>query len=165
MEYIRSLSEENDETGCFLCHYWATPDRDTQNRVILRGRTGFVVMNRFPYNNGHLLIACAQHKSGYDELAAPELLEMQELTREAITLLRRTINPQGFNVGVNLGRCAGAGLPDHMHAHVVPRWAGDTNYMAVIGEARVIPEGLDALYRELRANVAPPGMLPGVAGG
>ena len=158
MEYIRSLSDEKDDVGCFLCHYWSTPQRDAENRVVFRGRTGFVVMNRFPYNNGHLLIACAEHKPGYDELSDAELLEMQSLTREAIRLLRRTLNPQGFNIGVNLGRCAGAGLPDHMHAHVVPRWAGDTNYMAVIGEARVIPDGLDALYLELRANLGPSGV-------
>ena len=149
MEYIRSLSEEHDEVGCFLCHYWSTPQHDAQNHVVLRGRTCFIVMNRFPYSNGHLLVACAAHKAGYDDLSEDELLEMQQLTRASIRMLRVSLNPHGFNVGVNLGRCAGAGLPDHMHAHVVPRWNGDTNYMAVLGETRVIPDGLDALYRDL----------------
>ena len=149
MEYIRSLTDERDDVGCFLCHYWSTPDGDADNHVVLRGRTGFVVMNRFPYSNGHLLISCGAHKAGYDDLTDDELLEMQQLTREAIRLLRVTLKPHGFNVGVNLGRCAGAGLPEHMHGHVVPRWNGDTNYMAVLGETRVIPDGLDALYGEL----------------
>jgi ATP adenylyltransferase len=154
MEYIRSLGDEKSEVGCFLCHYWSTPNRDTENRVVIRGRTGMVVMNRFPYNNGHLLVACGGHKAGYGDLSDDELLEMQHLTRRGMELLIRAIRPQGFNVGVNLGRCAGAGLPDHLHAHVVPRWTGDTNYMAVLGEARVIPDGLDALYRELRKAAA-----------
>ncbi len=117
------------------------------------GRRVVNVMNRFPYTNGHLLISPSAHKGEYDQLTEAELLEMQVMTRDAVGLLRHTVHAQGFNVGVNLGHCSGAGLPDHIHTHIVPRWVGDTNYMAVLGDTRVIPEGLDTLLRELVKNV------------
>ena len=154
MEYIRSLDQEQGQSGCFLCDYWAHPQRDAENHVVWRGRSAFVVMNRFPYTNGHLLVAVSAHKGDYDAFADEELLEMQVLTRDAVRLLRETVRAQGVNVGTNLGHCAGAGLPDHLHAHVVPRWMGDTNCMAVLGDTRVIPDGLDPLYRELVRNAA-----------
>ena len=159
MDYIRSLGEEQEDGGCFLCRYWADPRQDVENRVVWRGRTAFVVMNRFPYTNGHLLIAAGAHKGEYDELSDEELLEMQVLTRQTVGLLRKTVRAQGFNVGTNIGHCAGAGLPDHIHTHVVPRWVGDTNYMAVLGDTRVIPDGLDSLYRELVKNAAALGIV------
>ena len=154
MEFIRSLDAEREQRGCFLCDYWAHPEHDAENHVVWRGRCAFVVMNRFPYSNGHLLIATAAHRGDYDALDDAELMETQVLTRDAVRLLRETISAQGANVGVNLGHCAGAGLPDHLHIHVVPRWAGDTNYMAVLGNTRVIPDGLDSLYGELVENAA-----------
>ncbi|MFH0982572.1 MAG: HIT domain-containing protein [Planctomycetota bacterium] len=159
MEFIRSLEQEQGASGCFLCDYWVHPERDAENHVVWRGRTAFVVMNRFPYTNGHLLIATAAHKAGYDQLTEAEMLELQVHTRDALCLLRETVHAQGFNVGTNLGHCGGAGLPDHLHAHVVPRWAGDTNYMAVLGDTRVIPDGLDALYKELVRNAAAAGIV------
>ncbi|MCK4658333.1 MAG: HIT domain-containing protein [Phycisphaerae bacterium] len=154
MEFIRSLEKEQQACGCFLCNYWSDPDSDSDNHVVWRGKTAFVVMNRFPYTNGHLLIASAAHKGDYEQLTDDELLEMQVLTRQSLRLLRDTVHAQGFNIGVNLGHCAGAGLPDHIHIHVVPRWAGDTNYMAVLGDTRVIPDGLDSLYHNLLKNAA-----------
>ena len=153
MEFIRSLAEEQKEGGCFLCRYWAEPAKDTENHVVWRGQNAFVVMNRFPYTNGHLLICPSAHKGEYDDLTDAELLEMQVMTRDAVGLLRHTVHAQGFNVGVNLGHCSGAGLPDHIHTHIVPRWVGDTNYMAVLGDTRVIPDGLDTLREELVKNV------------
>lgn len=152
MEYIRSLGPDVVDETCFLCRYWNEPDNDRVNHVVWRGETSFVVMNRFPYTNGHLLIAYSEHVGELTELSDGVLHEMAALTRDAIRVLRAAIAPQGFNVGYNLGRCAGAGLPGHLHAHIVPRWGGDTNYMAVIGEVRVIPDSLDALWKELRAT-------------
>ena len=149
MEYIRSLGEQQKEEGCFLCRYWATPENDVANRVVWRGQHIFVVMNRFPYTNGHLLVALAEHKADMEELGDEQLADLSRGIRDAVRLLRATLRPQGFNIGYNISHCAGAGLPDHLHAHVVPRWSGDTNFMAVLGDIRVVPDALDALYREL----------------
>ncbi len=160
MEYIRSLGDEVAEEGCFLCRYWEQPQSDRENHVVWRTDSAFVVMNRFPYTNGHLLIAHAGHKADFNDLAEDELTEISRLIRDGVNLLRLTVKAQGFNVGYNLGRCAGAGLPDHLHVHVVPRWSGDTNFMAVIGESRVVPDSLDALYAELRKNLAAVGIHP-----
>lgn len=149
MEYIRSLEAEKEEEGCFLCRYWQQPDRDRANRVVWRSKGAFVLMNRFPYTNGHMLIAHAAHKGDMADLSEDELFELTRLTRDCVGLLRETVHAQGFNVGYNIGRCAGAGLPDHLHLHVVPRWGGDTNFMPVVGDLRVIPVSLDKLHAEL----------------
>jgi len=149
MEYIRSLGEEATAGGCFLCGYWSQPGEDAANHVIWRTPKTLVVMNRFPYTNGHLLVALAEHKADLSELSDDELWAMNRVIRDAVTVLRHAMKPQGFNIGYNLGHCAGAGLPGHLHAHVVPRWSGDTNFMAVLGDARVIPDSLEALYGEL----------------
>ena len=149
MEYIRSLGEQATESGCFLCGYWNRAGEDAANHVIWRTPETLVVMNRFPYTNGHLLVALADHKADLHELTDDELCAMHRVIRDAVTVLRLAIKPQGFNIGYNLGHCAGAGLPGHLHAHVVPRWSGDTNFMAVLGDARVIPDSLEALYGEL----------------
>jgi ATP adenylyltransferase len=153
MEYIRSLCDEHKDTGCFLCCYRDTPDDDAKNHVVWRGEHVFAVMNRFPYTNGHLLIALAEHKADMENLGEDQLCALSRGIRDGVRLLRETINPQGFNVGYNVGHCAGAGLPDHLHAHIVPRWSGDTNFMAVLGDVRVVPDSLDALYGELKAGV------------
>ncbi len=149
MEYIRSLSDELEAEGCFLCRYWEQPEADADNHVISRGRESFVVMNRFPYTNGHLMVATARHEGGLASLPAEAFAEMTGMIRDAVAMLERVVKAQGFNVGFNVGACAGAGLPDHLHAHIVPRWSGDTNYMAVLGDVRVVPDSLDALYKEL----------------
>ena len=151
MEYIRSLRDEVTDDGCFLCRYWSDPSRDADHHVLWRTPTSFVVMNRFPYTNGHLLIAHFEHKGEITKLTDEELAALIKTTRDGVAILQRTINPDGFNVGFNLGRCAGAGLPEHLHAHVVPRWSGDTNFMAVIDNTRTIPDSLDALCKELIA--------------
>lgn len=151
MEYIRSLGDEDQDIGCFLCHYWEHPEADRTHHVLWRGKSAFVVMNRFPYTNGHLLIAPASHCGEFGDLPDETLCEMTTLTRDAIAVLKDAFGPQGFNVGYNIGRCAGAGLPDHVHGHVVPRWNADTNYMAVLAGVRVIPDGLDSTFELLRA--------------
>jgi len=152
MEYIRSLGEEAREVGCFLCRDWQKPEDDRANHVLWRGPDVLVVMNRFPYTNGHLLIAPDRHVGDLQQLDDGRLLALARATRDAVALLTAAFAPQGFNVGYNLGRCAGAGLPEHLHAHVVPRWAGDTNYMTVLGGVRVIPDALDATYELLAAR-------------
>lgn len=149
MEYIRSLDAEQKETGCFLCRYRDEPHRDAHNHVIWRTQTHYVVMNRFPYTNGHLLVANAAHKADLTDLSDDEVLAMSRAIRDCTALLAGTVKAQGFNIGYNLGLCAGAGLPGHIHAHVVPRWSGDTNFMAVLDGTRVVPDSLDALYEQL----------------
>jgi ATP adenylyltransferase len=149
MEYIRSLGDEESDDGCFLCRYWEQPERDSENHVIWRTASTLVVMNRFPYTNGHLLIAHAAHKGDVTNLSDDEFTDMTRAIRNATGILRQALSPHGFNIGFNLGQCAGAGLPEHLHAHIVPRWSGDTNFMAVIGNSRIIPDSLDALWAEL----------------
>jgi ATP adenylyltransferase len=160
MEYIRSLGEEAKEDGCFLCHYWDHPDEDEKNRVVWRTASTFVVMNRFPYTNGHLLIAHAAHKADLIDLDDAELTELTRALRDGVELLRKTLGPHGFNIGYNVGQCAGAGLPGHLHAHIVPRWSGDTNFMAVLGDYRIVPDSLDALWAELVENANAAGLRP-----
>ena len=149
MEYIRSMEEEEREDGCFICRYVRTPEQDAEHHVVMRGAHCLVLLNRFPYTNGHLLIAVNRHVGDPEQFSEPEMHEMSALTFRFAGILRRAVNAHGFNIGVNLGRCAGAGLPDHMHTHIVPRWNGDTNYMAVTGGVRVIPDALDAVYDQL----------------
>lgn len=150
MEYIRSLDEERAEAGkCFLCTYAADPELDAEHHVVWRGQAAFVVMNRFPYTNGHLLVAPTRHIGDPSELLPAEIAEMATLVYQGVAVLRQALHAEGFNIGANLGRCAGAGLPDHIHHHVVARWSADTNYMAVLGGVRVIPDGLDATYTDL----------------
>jgi ATP adenylyltransferase len=114
--------------------------------IVCRAPLSVVVLNRFPYNNGHLLIAPRAHKGRLDELESAELLELQETIRRMIGLLDGLIHPHGYNIGLNLGVAAGAGLPGHLHWHLVPRWNGDTNFMPVLAETKVIAQSLDTLY-------------------
>jgi len=162
MAYIETLAER-DKDSCFLCDYWNEPHRDAENHVLWRTKRSFVVMNLYPYSNGHMLICPAAHKATMDELDADEMLEMMRLTRDVHKVLARAVNAQGANVGMNFGHCAGAGLPDHLHVHVVPRWAGDTNFMTVLGDVRVIPQALDAVYNRMR-EVADELNLPSLDG-
>ncbi len=148
MEYIHTLSERQAD-GCFLCRYWADRDKDVENHVLWRTDRFYVVMNLYPYSNGHMLICPAAHKAEIDHLDDEEMLEMMKLTRDAQKLLTHAVKAEGVNIGMNVGHCAGAGLPDHLHIHVVPRWHGDTNFMTVLGDVRVIPQALDALYKRL----------------
>jgi len=147
IKYIKGLSEKG---GCFLCDYRLSPDKDAENFVLWRTPHCMVVFNRFPYNNGHLLIAPLRHIADFEHADEDELLEMTRLIRECQKALTAAVTPHGFNVGMNFGRCAGAGLPEHMHIHVVPRWDGDTNYMHVVGDTDVISQGLGELYEDLQ---------------
>ena len=164
MNYILGLDSEakpekkdNSETvevekECFICHNLANPQDDDENLVLWRTEHSIVILNRYPYNNGHLLIAPKEHVAGLEQSSDEQLLDMMKLIREAI-------RPQGFNVGMNFSRCAGAGLPGHMHIHVVPRWNGDTNFMSVCSETKVISQSLIELL-ELLKKVSGENKLP-----
>lgn len=158
MQYIRSLADEARDQGCFFCRYWTTPHLDAEHHVLWRSPLCMVVMNRFPYTNGHLMIAPAAHVGDLEQLLGEARTDMMGQAAAAVGLLRKVVSAQGFNIGLNLGLCAGAGVPDHVHAHVVPRWNGDTNFMAVLGQTRVIPDALDALYAELRREAMTRGL-------
>lgn len=149
MEYIGSIDAQN-ANGCFLCKYWAEPQQDDPNLVLWRSRQCMVLLNRFPYTSGHMLISPAQHVANIEDLPAETLTNLMLLTQEVVVLLREIIKPQGFNIGVNLGKCAGAGLPGHIHVHVVPRWEGDTNFVPVLSGTRVMPQALDAIHKAAR---------------
>jgi ATP adenylyltransferase len=143
--YVASAKPPTDKDPCFLCEGLAATE-DRQNLIALRTPRSVVVLNRFPYNNGHLLIAPRSHKGRLDELDPAELLEVQETLRRMVAVLDDLMHPDGYNVGLNLGRAAGAGLPGHLHWHLVPRWNGDTNFMPVTCDTKVIVQSLEALY-------------------
>lgn len=144
---IKYIMSEKPKT-CIICDK-AREKSDKENYIVHRGERGFIMLNLYPYNNGHLLVSPYQHEPSLELLGPETLNEMMSLVALGLRLLRRTMNPGGFNVGVNIGKPAGAGIDDHVHIHVVPRWEGDTNFMPIISETRVIPELLDSTYERL----------------
>ena len=149
MDYI--MSEKTG--GCPFCRALAAND-DPGEYILYRGKNAFVILNRYPYNNGHLMVMPYAHAANLDELDEATRSEMMALLDLSIRALRESSRPEGFNVGMNLGEAAGAGVADHLHIHVVPRWFGDTNYMTVIDQVRVIPEMLDETYRRLQPAIS-----------
>ena len=149
LDYVVQAAEAD---GCFLCQAVASDD-DAGHLLLERRERCFAILNRYPYNNGHLLVATNAHKGELAELDDDELAGLMHLTRDAQELLRHAIAPHGFNIGINLGRCAGAGVPGHLHVHIVPRWNGDTNFMSVTANTKVIVQSLDALYGLLRQQL------------
>jgi ATP adenylyltransferase len=156
LDYLKQLGAKpasGGEAGCFLCEAAkVTPGSDdaSQRLVLLRDDRGVLLLNRYPYTNGHLLVSVTEHLGDLTDLTAQQRAGLIELTALAEKVLRAAINPQGINVGINLGRCAGAGIPGHLHVHVVPRWGGDVNFMDTIGGVRVIPQALEESYAHLR---------------
>ena len=148
MKYIEAAAA-GDEPDCFLCEN-QTMDDDQDNLILHRGEHCFVIMNLYPYNNGHLMIAPFRHIGDYLELSHDEMAEACTFTKLCIEALHETMHPHGFNVGLNLGRAAGAGVEEHIHWHIVPRWNGDTNFMPVVGDTKVVSESLHDGYRRLR---------------
>jgi len=150
-EYIREAAKECGEgrQQCLFCRLRAEKD-DEGNLVLARGRGAFVVMNRFPYNNGHLMVAPNRHVGDFEKLRTAENAELDRLVKAALRALRLACKPHGFNVGMNLGRVAGAGVADHVHVHVVPRWNGDTNFMPTLADTKVVSEHLHDTWRALR---------------
>ncbi|GMU81282.1 MAG: HIT domain-containing protein [Phycisphaerales bacterium] len=145
MQYLESMESEKKQAGCFLCRYRDEPAADAANGVLMRSPRVLVVVNKFPYTNGHLLVCPAQHTGSLDELPEETLFEATTRIRDVRRILERSVSAQGFNIGINIGHCAGAGLPEHLHWHVVPRWSGDTSFMASIGDVRLIPQSLDSI--------------------
>ena len=146
MEFIERPKDQLE--GCIFCDLPAAR-RDSEYHILYRGSFGFIMLNGFPYNNGHLLIAAYHHASELQGFSSEEKLELMELTDLGCRLLEKAYRPEGFNVGMNLGRVAGAGIPGHLHIHIVPRWNGDTNFMPVLGGTRVLPEALSSSYDRL----------------
>jgi ATP adenylyltransferase len=145
LAYVAAAKAPAADDPCFICRGLGADD-DRANLIALRTPRSVVVLNRFPYNNGHLLVAPRAHKGRLDELTPEELLEVMETLRGMVGVLDGLMHPDGYNVGLNLGRAAGAGLPGHLHWHVVPRWDGDTNFMPVLADAKVIVQSLETFY-------------------
>jgi ATP adenylyltransferase len=142
---MKYITNADNETGCIFCNALAKPD-DEQNLIIRRAERAFVILNKYPYTSGHLMVAPFAHKPSLELLEPAERAEMMELVSQCIIALRQIYNPHGFNVGMNIGSAAGAGVPGHVHIHIVPRWNGDTNFMSTVGEVRVLPETLEQTY-------------------
>jgi ATP adenylyltransferase len=149
MEYIQAAKEQEDGAGCIFCDLPVEGD-DERTKILQRGELAFVILNSFPYNPGHLMVAPFRHVGEFRALEPPELAEVDALVGRSIEALEDEMQPHGYNLGMNLGRVAGAGIPDHVHWHVVPRWNGDTNFMPVVGQTRVLPELLEETYTRLR---------------
>lgn len=143
------------DPACFLCRAVAE-SADQDNLVVHRGEHSFTILNRYPYNNGHLLVAPQRHLARLDSLSAEANLELVQQLSRLVQALERLMNAQGFNIGLNLGRAAGAGVPGHLHWHVVPRWVGDTNFMPIVASVDVIPQALESLWEMLVQEFAEP---------
>ena len=152
MAYIDQPDKDHpaDGSGCIFCDK-AAQDADDKNLIVHRGTHAFVLLNLFPYNNGHLMVAPYQHTASLGDLGDATALELMTLARQAQAALERAFHPHGYNLGMNLGTVAGAGIADHLHLHVVPRWNGDTNFMPVLADVKVLPDSLENSARKLRA--------------
>jgi ATP adenylyltransferase len=148
IDYIRSEKAKE----CVFCQK-SNDNHDGANYILYRGKCNFVIMNTFPYNPGHLMVAPYSHKADLEELDDDEMFEHFDLVRKSTKALTDAYSPQGFNIGINLGRIAGAGVEGHVHTHIVPRWSGDTNYITVVSDIRVIPHALDATFEELKGRI------------
>lgn len=145
LQYI----QEHDRQKCIFCQK-SQEKKDTENYILMRGETCFVILNIFPYNNGHIMVVPYRHIASLAEMTRVETMEMMEFTDKMVRLLKKVMQPDGFNIGINLGRFAGAGIEEHIHMHVVPRWIGDCNFMPVLADTKVVPEALEESYRKLR---------------
>jgi ATP adenylyltransferase len=140
-KYVRNPSSK----GCIFCKA-ASSDDDRESGVLFRGKFSFVIMNKYPYNNGHIMVAPYKHTGDFGKLIEDELLEMSVMLKEWQKIIKKAMKPDGFNIGMNIGRIAGAGFEEHLHYHLVPRWSGDTNFMPVVAETKVVPMSIDEAY-------------------
>lgn len=157
LQYLEGLKDAESRapgasSGSFLLDYWRTPAHDQANHVIVRTSEGMILLNAFPYANGHLLVALGDPRPTLLDYETAQRGALWRLTELAAELLQRTLNPQGINIGINQGRAAGAGVPQHLHVHLVPRWGGDVNFITVVGNVRVIPSSLEAMAAKLRST-------------
>ncbi|HEV3473613.1 MAG TPA: HIT domain-containing protein [Actinomycetota bacterium] len=147
LEYVTAGGPGDED--CFLCAALEGSD-DAEHLLLHRGQRCFTILNKFPYNTGHSMVAPNRHVGQLEDLEPAESAELMELTTQTVSAIKKMMNPHGFNIGINLGQVAGAGLPGHVHVHVVPRWGGDTNFMPVVGETKVLPEALSDTYARLK---------------
>lgn len=159
MAYLRELERRAEQVGWsdvsaggFLAAYWAAPEQDEANHVVHRDDDGLIVLNRYPYANGHMLVALGAARPTLLAYEPQQRAAFWRLVEVGMEIMQRTLAPQGINMGINEGRAAGAGAPEHLHAHLVPRWAGDTNFMSTIGNVRVIPDSLTEMAARYRAT-------------
>jgi len=145
IDYILGPKEE----GCFFCKYLAD-NKDEEHLILYRGKKAFVIMNYYPYNNGHLMVVPNEHRGDITELDPDTLTEMMKMVQASVEIIRKEMKAEGFNIGINQGKVAGAGVDDHVHIHIVPRWTGDTNFMPVTGYTKVISEGLKETWKKLK---------------
>lgn len=144
MKFIQQI----DKSVCIFCEK-PSLNKDEENYIIYRGKYSYIIMNIYPYSNGHIMIAPYAHKAGMEDLNEEELLEIMKLAQLSIRAIKQKMNPEGFNLGMNLGKVAGAGFDSHLHLHIVPRWQGDTNFMPIIGQTKVMSEFLEETYKKL----------------
>jgi ATP adenylyltransferase len=152
-QYIKGAGADESQAtapACIFCTLRDDAANDERNLVVHRARHNYIVLNRYPYTNGHILIIPYEHTSELDAASKAATDEMMDLAKQAQAILRAAYRPEGFNLGMNLGRAAGAGVADHIHLHVLPRWTGDANFMSNIGETRILPEDLETTYEKLR---------------
>jgi len=163
--YIESLGDEDHpasvsenkpepESGSFLLDYWRDPDSDAEHHVVERTDAGLILLNRYPYANGHLLVALGEARPNLLDYDADQRASLWRLVDRGAALARAALEPQGLNIGINMGRAAGAGVPGHLHVHIIPRWKGDTNFITAVGGVRVIPASLEAMYERYAAAKA-----------
>lgn len=148
---ITYLKEKDRDRGCVFCRK-VRRNLDQKEHVIHRGRKNYVVLNKYPYNNGHLMIVPYRHTAQLESLSEAEIAEMMLFLKKGIRILKKTYRPQGFNWGMNLGKSAGAGIAGHLHLHLIPRWEADTNFLPAIAEVRCLPQHLEATWKELKKN-------------
>jgi len=151
LNYVKEASKGRERDGCFICRAVAQhPDRDRENLLLYKGDKALVILNRYPYNTGHLMVCPVRHTGDFLSLLPEELAEIDALLKRSIEVLKRVYNPDGFNIGLNLGKVSGGSVDTHIHYHVVPRWQGDTNFMPVTAGVKVIPQSLDETYSLLK---------------
>jgi ATP adenylyltransferase len=151
LEYIEHCFQKNTKTKCFLCVAGSGPI--VKNLILLKGKHSFVMMNRYPYNSGHLMVLPYRHIGLVEKLTEAETSEMFLFIQKSVRVLKKVLNPDGFNIGANIGGVAGAGVPGHVHFHVIPRWLGDTNFMSIVGDTKIINDSLNRIYNKLKKQL------------
>jgi len=151
LEYIEQSQKDKSKNQCFLCIN--KTKKKMNNFVLYRGKYSFIILNRFPYNAGHLMVVPLRHIGAIEKLTAQETSEMFSLVQKSVVVLKKVFKPDGFNIGANIGKVAGAGVPGHIHLHVVPRWSGDTNFMPVVGDTKIINDSLNRIYNKLKKQL------------
>ncbi len=151
LSYIKEATKGENRDGCFICKAVnESPEKDAENLLLHKGKYSLVILNRYPYNTGHLMVCPVRHTGDFTSLRKEELEEIDETLKKVLKVLKRAFNPEGFNIGLNLGKVSGGSVDTHIHYHVVPRWLGDTNFMPVISGVKVIPQSLSETYSILK---------------